>query len=86
MQEKDGNPYKVHNGFTCKAQMDAFEELLGRIANIPQDYVTPAGRKTTNAVEGFHGLSLMYCDKRTDLGHRHYTCKTNMGICHKVRH
>ena len=26
----------------------------------------------------------MYRDKRTDLGHRHYTCKTNMGICHKV--
>lgn len=46
--------------------------------------VTPGGRQTTNAVEGFHGLALMYRDKRTDLGHEHYTCKTNMGICHKV--
>ena len=38
------------------------------------------GRLTTNAVEGFHGLALVYRDKRTDLGHTHYTCKTNMAI------
>lgn len=50
----------------------------------PQDYVTPSGRMTTNTVEGFHGLALMYRGKRTDLEHRHYTCKTNMAICHKV--
>jgi len=39
---------------------------------------------TTNTIEGFHGLSLMYREKRTDLGHNHYICKSNMGICHKV--
>ena len=42
------------------------------------------GRLTTNSVEGFHGLALVYRDKRTDLCHTHYVCKTNMAICHKV--
>jgi len=50
----------------------------------PQDYVSDHGRMTTNAVEGFHGLALVYRDKRTDLEHLHYSCKTNMAICHKV--
>ena len=59
-------------------------ELLEQMAQHPQDYVTSRGRVTTNAVEGFHGLALMYRDKRTDLGHCHYVCKTNMAICHKV--
>ena len=50
----------------------------------PQDYVSDHGMLTTNTVEGFHGLALVYRDKRTDLGHTHYVCKTNMAICHKV--
>ena len=50
----------------------------------PQDYVSDHGRLTTNTVEGFHGLALMYRSKRTDLGHVHYACKTNMAICHKA--
>ena len=50
----------------------------------PQDYVTPSGRMTTNTVEGFHGLALMYRGKQTDLEHTHYTCKTDMAVCHKV--
>ena len=54
------------------------------MANRPQDYVTPNGRMTTNTVEGFHGLALMYRGKQIDLEHTHYTCKTNMAICHKV--
>ena len=70
--------------FTCKAQADAFKELLKQMAMHPQDYVTDRGRMITNTVEGFHGLALMYRDKRTDLGHSHYVCKTNMAICHKV--
>ena len=37
---------------------------------------------TKNTIEGFHGLSLMYREERTD--HNHYMCKSNMGICHKV--
>ena len=51
----------------------------------PQDYMSDRGRLTTNTVEGFHGLALVYWDKRTDLGHTHYVCKTNMAICHKVK-
>ena len=50
----------------------------------PQEYVTPAGRMTTNSLEGFHGMALKYRQKRIDLHHNHYTCKTNMAICHKV--
>lgn len=84
IQEKDGKPYQVKNGFTCKAQSDGFQELLQNMSERPQDYITPCGRMTTNTVEGFYGLALMYRDKRTDLGHEHYTCKSNMGICHKV--
>ena len=41
-------------------------------------------RQRPDAVEGFHGLALLYRGKRTDLGHQHYVCKTNMAICHKV--
>ena len=84
IQEKDGKPYHVNNGFTCKAQVDGFLELLQSMAEKPQDYITSGGRMTTNTIDGFHGLSLMYRDKRTDLGHNHYICKSNMGICHKV--
>ena len=50
----------------------------------PQDYISSRGRMTTNTVEAFHGLALLYRGKRTDLEHVHYTCKTNMAICHKV--
>ena len=51
----------------------------------PQDYVTTGGQMTTNTVEGFHGLALMYREKQIDLGHEHYVCKTNMALCHKVK-
>ena len=51
---------------------------------VPQDYVSDHGRQTTNTVEGFHGMALVYRGKRTDLCHTHYVCKTNMAICHKV--
>ena len=54
------------------------------MATRPQDYVSDHGRLTTNTVEGFHGLALMYRGKRTDLEHVHYVCKTNMAICHKA--
>ena len=46
--------------------------------------MSECGRLTTNTVEGFHGLALVYRDKRTDLSHTHYVCKTNMAICHTV--
>lgn len=84
IQEKDGKPYVSKHRFTCEAQSTAFNNLLNQMADRPQDYVTERGRVTTNSVEGFHGVALMYRDKRTDLGHTHYVCKTNMSICHKV--
>ncbi len=82
----DGNPYQCKFGFTFKAQAEGFKHLLEDMSARPQDYVSDRGRLTTNSVEGFHGLALVYRDKRTDLGHMHYTCKTNMshfsqGIC-----
>ena len=51
------------------------------MASRPQDYVSARGRLTTNSVDR---LALVYRDKRVDLGHTHYVCKTNMAICHKV--
>jgi len=46
--------------------------------------VSDHGRLTTNTVENFHGLVLVYREKQTDLGHKHYLCKTIKAICHKV--
>ena len=84
----DGSPYKSEHGFTCKSQVAPFQYLLQEMAACPQDYVSDRGRLTINTVEGFHGLALVYRDKqdkRADLDHTHYTCKTNMDICHKVK-
>ena len=64
--------------------MSFFQTLMEGMAGRPQDYVSDHGRLTTNTVEDFHGVAL-YRDKRTDLGHTHYTCKTNVAIYHKVR-
>lgn len=82
--KEDGTPYTSKHTFTCKAQAEDFERLFEEMSARPQDYVSDHGRLTTNSVEGFHGLALVYRDKRTDLGHKHYVCKTNMAICHKV--
>ncbi len=51
--------------------MEAFWSLLDSMSAWPQNYVSDHGRLTTNAVEGFHGLALLYRDKRTDLHHLH---------------
>ena len=66
------------------AQVEGFKALFEEMATRPQDYVSDLGRLTTNTVEGFHGLALLYRDKKTDLMHTHYVCKTNMAVCHKV--
>ena len=66
-----GADYKSKHAFTCKIQADSFQELLEEMATRPQDYVSSRGRLTTNSVEGFHGLALLYRDKRTDLQHTH---------------
>ena len=69
---------------STRLREDALKWLFEEMAAHPQDNVSERGRLTTNTVEGFHGLTLLYRDKKTDLGHAHYTCKTNMSICHKV--
>ena len=79
-------PDTAKHAFTCKAQVAGFRSLVVGMSLHPQDYVSDHGRLTTNSVEGFHGLVLVYRDKMTDLGHTHYTCKTNMAICHKVKY
>jgi len=64
--------------------MADLQALLEEMSARPQDYVSDHSRRTTNTVEGFHGLALVYRDKQTNLSHTHYTCKINMAICHKV--
>ena len=76
--------YSTEHLFTCRSQVAAFTSLLEEMSTHPQDYVSDHGRLTTNAVEGFHGLALVYRGKRTDQWHKHYVCKTNMAMCHKV--
>ena len=66
------------------AGLAGFKSLLEEMSAVSQDYVSDHGRLTTNTVEGFHGMALVYRGKRTDLCHTHYVCKTNMAICHKV--
>ena len=82
-ENDDGSPYTVKIPLLCPVQGAAFKELLEGMAKRPQEYVTPNGKVTTNSIEGFHGLALKYRNKRTDLKHAHYCCKTNMAICHK---
>ena len=83
---EDGTPYKGKHTFTCRAQVEGFKALFEEMAARPQDYVSDHGRLTTNTVEGFHGLALLYRDKRTDLMHTHYVSKTNMAVCRKVHY
>ena len=58
--------------------------LLEEISSHPQEYVTAEGQVATKSIEAFYGLALIYYGMRIDLHHTHYTCKTNMAICHKV--
>lgn len=83
-EAEDGTPYHTHKPLKCAEQSDAFLCLLQEMAKRPHEYITPEGRVTTNSIEGFHGLALKYRGKKIDLHHLHYTCKTNMAICHKV--
>ena len=80
----DGTAYTTEHPLKCSEQADAFLTLLQEMASRPQEYITSDGRVTTNSIEGFHSLALVYRGKRIDLHHTHYTCKTNMAICHKV--
>ena len=80
---EDGTPYTTKSPLLCSVQSEAFEKLLRNMADQAQEYITTAGKVTTNAVEGFHGLALKYRGKRIDLHSTHYYCKTNMAVCHK---
>ena len=67
----------------CSVQSETLEKLLRNMADRAQEYITTAGKVMTNAVEGFHGLTLKYRGKRIDLHSIHYCSKTNMAVCHK---
>ncbi|XP_078364317.1 uncharacterized protein LOC144648708 [Oculina patagonica] len=53
------------------------------MASRPQEYITLDGRVSNDIPEGYHGIALVYRNKRIDLGSIHYKCKTNMSIPHK---
>ena len=76
-------PIRLNTGLLAKPKLLASNLSLKTSLHIHKT-VSDRGRLTTNSVEGFHGLALVYRDKRTDLCHTHYVCKTNMAICHKV--
>ena len=61
---EDGSPYTTKSPLLCSVQSEALENLLKNMAGKPQEYITAAGKVTTNAVEGFHGLALKYRGKR----------------------
>ena len=46
-------------------RLQSFTTLLEEMAAHLQDYVSDNGRLTTNIVEDFHGLAVVYWDKRT---------------------
>ncbi|KAK3740422.1 hypothetical protein QZH41_013488 [Actinostola sp. cb2023] len=76
----DGKPYSTKHSFSCPAQLVALKDLLEKMAARADEYITIEGRMTTNVVEGYHSIALMYREKRIDLGPVHYQCKTNMSI------
>ena len=49
-----------------------------------QDYVSDRGRLTTNTVESFYGLALVYETSVLTSATLTIPAKTNMAICHKV--
>lgn len=70
---------------TCSAQLEAFQKVLEKMADKPEEYIREKDRRTTNPADGFHGTCLAYQDKHIDLNYQHYECKTNMKILHEVR-
>ena len=82
--DEDGKPYHCKHSFSCPSQLREFKALLEKMATRPEEYITLDGRVTNNIPEGYHGIALMYRNKRIDLGSVHYKCKTNMSIPHKV--
>ena len=82
--DEDGKPYRCKHSFSCPSQLREFKALLEKMATRPEEYITLDGRVTNNVPEGYHGIALMYRNKRIDLGSVHYKCKTNMSIPHKV--
>ena len=82
---QDGQQYHCKHLLTCSAQLEAFQKVLEKMAEKPEEYIREKGRRTTNPAEGFHGTCLAYRDKRIDLNCQHYECKTNMAILYKVR-
>ena len=82
--DEDGKRYHCKHSFSSPSQLREFKALLGKMATRPEEYITLDGRVTNNIPEGYHGIALMYRNKRIDLGSVHYKCKTNMSIPHKA--
>ena len=82
---QDGQQYHCKHLLTCSAQLEAFQKVLEKMAEKPEEDIREKGRRTTNPAEGFHGTFLAFWDKCIDLNCQHYECKTNMAILHKVR-
>ena len=57
---EDGSPCSTKYPLLCSVQSEAFEKLLKGMSDKTQEYITTAGKVTTNAVEAFHGLALKY--------------------------
>lgn len=83
-EDENGKPYQCKHAFNCPSQLKEFKALLQKMASRPEEYITLDGRVTNNIPEGYHGIALVYRNKRIDLGSIHYKCKTNMSIPHKV--
>ena len=75
---QDGQQYHCKHLLSCSAQLEAFQKVLEKMAEKPEEYIREKGRRTTNPAEGFHGTCLAYRDKRIDLNCQHYECKANM--------
>lgn len=82
-KEVDGKPYSSPIFFDCLVQKSALEKLVHTMAENPEEFISTSGPVTTNIAEGFHGLALMYRDKKAPLKARHYKVKTDMAFLHK---
>ena len=60
----DGKPYQCKHAFNCPYQLEAFEKVLQKMAEKPEEYIGEKGKRMTNTAEGFHGNALAYRDKR----------------------
>ncbi|KAL9977773.1 hypothetical protein ACROYT_G015213 [Oculina patagonica] len=83
IKDENRRAYHCKHAFSCTAQLKEFKHVPEKMASRPQEYITLDGRVSNDIPEGYHGIALVYRNKRIDLGSIHYKCKTNMSIPHK---